>query len=178
MHRLLRHTSPPRCRVSGFSRLVGQAPALAPDAPRGESIVDFVIRKKPLGYAGRFDPVTVVEERLVRAMRQRKHLLVDRFPRLVAESLRLRVVGVEHVSSLHHRTSRQPVDAVFGCKLLVERCLEDCGFYLLHLLSFSISGSARWRGEGSSTWPLRPCRGSGSRFRFQAVRRRSSRQGY
>ncbi len=40
-----------------------------------------------------------------------------------------------------------------------------------------VSGSGRWRGEGSSTWPIRPFRGSGSRFRFQAVRRRSSRQG-
>ena len=42
------------------------------------------------GDAGRFDPVTVVEERLVRAMRQRKHILVDRLPRLVAESLTAR----------------------------------------------------------------------------------------
>ena len=161
----------------GCGAFRAKRPPLPRNAAWSKSTVDFVIRKKPLGYAGRFDPVTVVEERLVRAMRQCKHLLVDRFPRLVAESLRLRVVGVEHVSSLHHRTRCQTVDAVFGCKLLVERCLEDCGFYLLHLLSFSISGSGRWRGEGSSTWPLRPCRGSGSRFRFQAVRRRSSRQG-
>ena len=34
MHRLLRHTSPPRCRVPGFSRLVGQAPPSRRNAPQ------------------------------------------------------------------------------------------------------------------------------------------------
>ena len=39
-------------------------------------------------HSGLLDPVAVVEERLVRAVCERKHILVDRLPRLIAESLR------------------------------------------------------------------------------------------
>ena len=35
MHRLLRHTSPPRCRVSGFYRLGGQPPPHARERTKG-----------------------------------------------------------------------------------------------------------------------------------------------
>ena len=77
------------------------------------------------------------------------------------------------VGRRHAPTRRHPFHELTVCKNGAESivAVHDCGARL------QVSGSGRWRGEGSSTWPLRPCRGSGSRFRFQAVRRRSSRQG-
>ena len=49
------------------------------------------------------NPVAVVEQVAARTMGEREHILVNRLPGLVAESLRLGIVCHEHIALLHHR---------------------------------------------------------------------------
>ena len=70
---------------------------------------------------------------------------------------------------------RPPTAAGQGEKRRYAPCVR--GVRPLHPHQPQVSGSGRWRGAGSSTWPLRLYRGSGSRFRFRAAHPQNSRQG-
>lgn len=76
-------------------------------------------------------PVAVVERPLA-PVRQGEHVLVDRLPRLVAEALRLGVVGHEDLPLLQHGALAEAVHSVFLRKVLVQGRAEHGYAYLLH----------------------------------------------
>ena len=80
------------------------------------------------------DPVAVIEQVAARTMGERKHILVNRLPGLVAEALRLGIVSHKHVAHLHHRASLDADGAILSCQLLVERRFQNCDFIFLHCL--------------------------------------------
>lgn len=65
-------------------------------------------------------------------MGQGKDVLVDGFPCLVTESLRLGVVRVEYLAGFVHGAGAQAVYAVFGGEFGVKGCLEYGDFYFFH----------------------------------------------
>ena len=85
------------------------------------------------------DPVAIIEQVAARTMGEREHILVNRLPCLVAESLRLGIVCHEHVALLHHRASLDADGAILSCQLLVERRLENRYLNFLHMLYISCS---------------------------------------
>ena len=80
------------------------------------------------------DPVAIIEQVAARTMGEREHILVNRLPGLVTESLRFGVVCHEHVALLHHRASLDADGAILSRQLLVERRLKNCDFNSLHRL--------------------------------------------
>ena len=82
------------------------------------------------------DPVAVVEQVAARTMGEREHILVNRLPGLVAESLRLGIVRHEHVALLHHRASLDADGAILPRQLLVERRLKNRNLNFLHCMFF------------------------------------------
>ena len=86
------------------------------------------------GDTGFADPVAVVEQVAARTMGEREHILVNRLPGLVAESLRLGIVCHEHVALLHHRASLDANGTILTRQLLVERRLENRNLNFLHRL--------------------------------------------
>ncbi len=65
------------------------------------------------------DPIAVIEQVAARTMGEREHILVNRLPGLVAESLRLGVVSHEHVALLQHRASLDANSTILPRQLLV-----------------------------------------------------------
>lgn len=96
------------------------------------------------GDTGFANPVAVVEQVAARTMGERKHILVNRLPSLIAESLRLGIVCHEHVALLHHWASLDVDGAVLSCQLLVECRFENCDFNFLHCLNVLVS-YFRWQ---------------------------------
>ncbi len=93
------------------------------------------------GDTGFANPVAVVEQVAARTMGERKHILVNRLPSLVAESLRLGIVCHEYVALLHHWASLDADGTILPRQLLVERRLENCDFNFLHrqyVMSFEL----------------------------------------
>lgn len=86
------------------------------------------------GDTGFANPVAVVEQVAARTMGERKHILVNRLPSLIAESLRLGIVCHEHVALLHHWASLDVDGAVLSRQLLVECRFENSNLNFLHRL--------------------------------------------
>ena len=80
------------------------------------------------------DPVAVIKQVAARTMGERKHILVNRLPGLVAESLRLGIVSHEHVALLHHRASLDANGTILTRQLLVERRFKNRDFNFFHRL--------------------------------------------
>ena len=80
------------------------------------------------------DPVAIIEQVAARTMGEREHILVNRLPGLIAESLRLGIVRHEHVALLHHRASLNADGTILPRQLLVERRFKNCDFNFLHRL--------------------------------------------
>ncbi len=80
------------------------------------------------------DPIAVIEQVAARTMGERKHILVNRLPSLVAESLRLGIVCHEHIALFHHRASLDADGSILPRQFLVERRLENRNLNFLHRL--------------------------------------------
>lgn len=117
------------------------------------------------------DPVPVIE--LPGSVRQGEYVLIDGFPRLVAKSFGLGVIGLKHLPFAHHGAFRKSRSCIFAGKVFVERRFQDGDLTAFHGVIFC--GSFRWRslrgvfairtcGRGTSrrrgsraTWPHAPC---------------------
>ena len=67
------------------------------------------------------DPVPVIEQLPARAVRQGEHILINRLPRLVAQPVGPGVIGVKDLTLPQHEAGRQPLRAVLGGQLSVQR---------------------------------------------------------
>ena len=86
-------------------------------------------------------PVRVVEQLPPRPhVRKGEDVLVHRLPGLVAQALRLGVVGVEDLAGFQHRAYGQPGHAVFRGEIFVERGLEHGDPDFVHASVIGLGG--------------------------------------
>ena len=67
------------------------------------------------------DPVSVIKQSLMGAMRQREHILIDGFPRFIAKPFRLGIVRIKDLPLSHQRARAEPLYAIFARQLFIQR---------------------------------------------------------
>ena len=92
------------------------------------------------GDARRADPVAVIEQFPAAPVREGEHILVNGFPRLVAQPLRFGVVGVEHLPLAQHGAAGQPLDAVFPCQVLLQGFPQNGYLHFFHSIEYPPKG--------------------------------------
>ena len=134
------------CRVEifrGVLRIVGHAVADAGDFRHDDLQLSGrqILHLPPCG--GLTPPRSLLYYNLPGPVGEGEHVLVYGFPRFVAKSCGLCVIGVKYLPFVHHGTLREPRPGILAGEVLVDRRFENGDFTAFRAVLFC--GSSRFR---------------------------------